>query len=53
MKSGYDKIHNTIGVKGEGTVEQFERIHQVVIATSAKCWNMANTIEAQGDQIVG
>lgn len=53
VKPGYDKINYTINVKGDGTVEQFERIHQVVIATSPNRWNLANNIEVQGDQIVG
>lgn len=53
VKPGYDKINYTISVKGDGTVEQFERIHQMVIATSPNRWNLANNIEVQGDQIVG
>ncbi len=52
VKPGYEKIRYTIKVKGDGSAEQFERIHQAVIATSPNRWNIANAIEVEGDQII-
>lgn len=42
VKPGYDEIHYTVRIKGNGTREQFEEIHRNVMATSPNRWNVAN-----------
>ena len=44
MKAGYDALDYTIRAKGDGTKEQFDKIHEWVRATSPNYWNMANAI---------
>jgi hypothetical protein len=44
VKAGYDALDYTIRAKGDGTKEQFDKIHEWVRATSPNYWNMANAI---------
>lgn len=44
VKPGYDELRYTIRVKGSGTPEQFEKVHQAVVATSPNYFNMASPI---------
>ena len=50
-KPGYESLHYTIRVKGDGTPEQFKAIHDAVIATSPNRWTMANPVKVTGDLI--
>lgn len=52
VKPGYDRIHYTVTIKGNGTREQFESIHRDVIATSPNRWNIANPIRLTSDLVV-
>lgn len=52
VKPGYDQIHYTVRIKGNGTPEQFERIHNTVIATSPNRFNIANPIRLTSELIV-
>ncbi len=44
VKPGYDNVDFTVRIKGNGTPEQFEDIHQFVQKTSPNFYNMANAI---------
>ena len=50
---GYDRgIHYTVRIKGDGTPEQFARIHETVMATSPNRWNVANPIRLTSELVV-
>lgn len=49
VKPGYDQIHYTVRIKGDGTPEQFARIHQTVMATSPNRFNIASPIKLTSD----
>ena len=44
VKPGYDELEYIVRIKGNGTAEQFNEIHQWVMQTSPNYWNMANPI---------
>jgi hypothetical protein len=52
VKPGYDEIHYTVRIKGDGKPEQFEKIHQNVIATSPNRFNLANPIKLTANLVV-
>jgi uncharacterized OsmC-like protein len=45
---GYRRINYTVSLEGDGTREQYEEIHQAVMATSPNYFNMARPIEMHG-----
>lgn len=45
IKPGYEELKYTVIVSGDGTQEQWSRIHETVIRTSPNRWNIANTIQ--------
>lgn len=45
VKPGYDEISYTVHVKGNGTPEQYRKVHDTVCATSPNRFNMANAIK--------
>jgi len=45
---GYRRIHYTVWLEGDGTREQYEEIHQAVMATSPNYFNMAQPIQMCG-----
>ncbi len=45
---GYRRIDYAVTMKGDGTREQYEEIHQAVMATSPNFFNMARPIEMVG-----
>ena len=53
VKPGYDTIHYTVRIKGDGTREQFARIHEMVMATSPNRFNIANPIKLTSELVVG
>lgn len=52
VKPGYDEIGYTVRVKGDGTEEQFAKIHEWVKKTSPNYFNMANAIRLNSELIV-
>lgn len=44
VKPGYDDVHYTVRIKGNGTPQQYAEIHEAVMATSPNRWNIANPI---------
>ncbi|WP_425399843.1 OsmC family protein [Aeoliella sp.] len=49
---GYERLHYTVRVAGDGTQEQFEKLHEVVQRTSPNYYNMANPVELTSDLVV-
>ena len=52
VKPGYDEMAYRVYIRGNGTREQFERIHEVVVATSPNRFNIANAIRLKSRLIV-
>lgn len=52
VKPGYNEVHYTVRIKGNGTPQQFREIHDAVIATSPNRWNLANPIKLTADLVV-
>ena len=52
VKPGYDEIRYTVRIKGDGTPEQFQKVHEAVMATSPNYWNIANAIRLKPELIV-
>ena len=48
VPAGYRRIDYLVTLKGDGTPEQYEEIHQAVMATSPNYFNMAKPIEMRG-----
>ena len=49
---GYDSISYTVHIKGDGTPEQFEQVHQFVRKTSPNFYNIANAIQLNSKLVV-
>ena len=49
---GYERLHYTVKLSGDGTQEQFETMHRVVQRTSPNYYNIANPIELTSSLIV-
>ncbi|MFL6846116.1 MAG: OsmC family protein [Allosphingosinicella sp.] len=48
VPAGYRRISYTVFLEGDGSREQFEEIHQAVMATSPNYFNMAQPIQMVG-----
>jgi uncharacterized OsmC-like protein len=48
VPAGYRRISYTVFLEGDGTREQFEEMHQAVMATSPNYFNMAQPIQMVG-----
>lgn len=49
---GYEKLHYTVQLAGDGTREQFEKMHEVVQRTSPNYYNIANPIRLTSQLLV-
>ena len=52
VKPGYDQIRYTVYLKGNGTPEQFEKIHRTVMSTSPNYFNVSSAIPLRSRLIV-
>lgn len=52
IKRGYDTIHYSVHIKGNGTPEQFQEIHETVCATSPNFYNISQPIKLDAKLIV-
>jgi uncharacterized OsmC-like protein len=52
VKPGYDHIRYVVHIKGNGTTEQFERIHRTVMETSPNYYNLRNPIPLKSRLVV-
>ena len=53
VPSGYEKLHSTIHIKGNGTKQQFAEIHEAVMATSPNFYNMTRPVMIKPTLVVG
>ncbi len=51
VKAGYEQLRYRVFIKGNGTPEQFEKVHRTVMIASPNYYNVANTI-AMNSQLV-
>jgi uncharacterized OsmC-like protein len=49
---GYERLHYIVRMAGDGTREQFEKMHEVVQRTSPNYYNISNPIELTSELIV-
>lgn len=52
VSPGYDELKYTVFIKGKGTAEQFQKVHDIVTATSPNRFNIANRIKLNSDLVV-
>jgi uncharacterized OsmC-like protein len=52
VKPGYDQLRYTVHIKGNGTPEQFEKIHRTVMATSPNYFNVRNPVPLHSRLVV-
>ena len=52
VKPGYDSIKYTVHLKGDGTPEQFAKMHEIVCRTSPNRFNIANAIRLDAELVV-
>lgn len=48
VKPGYEELSYVVSIKGNGSAEDFQEIHENVISTSPNRWNIANKIKLNG-----
>jgi hypothetical protein len=53
VKPGYDSIQYTVRLKGDGSAEQFEAVHQNVLKTSPNYFNIAKPVAVKATLVVG
>ena len=53
VPAGYETIDYEVRIKGDGTPEQFEEIHQTVMKTSPNYFNISRPIRMNGSLHVG
>ena len=44
VAAGYRELHSTVVIKGDGTEEQFRKIHDMVLATSPNFYNITRAV---------
>jgi hypothetical protein len=49
VKPGYESLRYVVRIKGNGTAEQFEEIHQNVIKTSPNYFNISQPVRLNAE----
>lgn len=52
VKPGYEQLRYTVYIKGNGTPEQFEKIHRTVMATSPNYFNVSSAVPLKSRLVV-
>jgi len=52
VKPGYEQLRYTVHIKGNGTLEQFEKIHRTVMATSPNYSNLSDAVMLKSRLVV-
>ena len=52
VSPGYETITYTVRIKGNGTPEQYRKIHETVMATSPNRWNMVHPIRLDDKLVI-
>jgi uncharacterized OsmC-like protein len=50
---GYERLRYTVSIKGDGTDEQFQAIHEKVMATSPNFYNLSRAVTLNPTLVVG
>jgi uncharacterized OsmC-like protein len=52
VSPGYDEIHITVRIKGNGTPEQFREVHETVKATSPNFFNITKPVKVESTLVI-
>lgn len=52
VKPGYESLNYSVRIKGNGTPEQFEQLHQIVMKTSPNRFNLSQPVRLNAKLIV-
>ena len=52
VPAGYEKLSYVVRIKGNGTKEQFAEIHEAVMATSPKFYNVSQAVTLKPTLVV-
>lgn len=52
VANGYERLHYTVRIAGDGTPEQFAKMHEVVQRTSPNYYNISHPIELTSELVV-
>lgn len=52
VPAGYEEVRYTVHIKGDGTKEQMQKLHDLVTATSPNRFNFANAIRLKSTLVV-
>jgi uncharacterized OsmC-like protein len=52
VKPGYDSVRYTVRMKGDGTPEQFQAIHDTVVKTSPNYFNVSQPVRIDAELVV-
>lgn len=52
VKPGYDNVRYTVRMKGDGTPEQFQAIHETVMKTSPNFFNVSQPVRIDAELVV-
>jgi uncharacterized OsmC-like protein len=53
VANGYESLRYTVRIKGSGTREQFDEVHDAVMATSPNVYNLAKAVVLKSTLVVG
>lgn len=53
VKPGYNEIRYSVHIKGDGTPEQFQKVHETVSRLSPNRYNLANAITLKSQLVIG
>jgi uncharacterized OsmC-like protein len=53
VPAGYERLTYTVRIKGSGTVQQFNEVHEAVIATSPNFYNVSRGVSLKPTLVVG
>ena len=49
---GYKSLNYTVRIKGDGTPEQFAKIHEMVKATSPNYYNLSQPVQLNAELVI-
>lgn len=53
VPAGYECLHTTVRIKGNGSKEDFAAVHQAVMSTSPNFYNVSRAVALQSTFVVG
>ncbi|HZM00850.1 MAG TPA: OsmC family protein [Planctomycetota bacterium] len=52
VKPGYESLHYVVRIRGDGTPEQYRKIHENVVAHSPNRWNIAQPVRLTSELVL-